>query len=416
MKNCFGKEVPCRISGFLAFNNSGTPAYIDFAVEDCSRELMLENRLLQAQKLETIGSLAGGIAHDFNNILATISGYSEMLHEDLPKDSDLSDKVTRILGAVKKAQSITNQILTFSRHVEQEKVLINVSEVLKETIGFVKSSIPSNIVLKSRIPKMSANVLADPTQLFRVFLNLMTNAIQAMEEDGGVLSVSIAMVEREFVQHELNKDIVADEYVLLTFKDTGEGMEPSLIGRIFEPFFTTREVGKGTGLGLSVIHGIITEMEGEILVSSKKKEGSVFLVYLPVSKNYSDITNKKPSRKKILFITGNKYESRILSLALESAGYELVYISDGRNFVKVMTNIKERPDMVIYMIDSKQIKPEDLIGIFRSQKILTPCILITDPNQDISAENLLNSGIINQQLTKPVSLKEIRNAIQELLR
>ncbi len=263
---------------------------------------------------------------------------------------------------------------------------------------------------------MNANVLADPTQLFRVFLNLMTNAIQAMEENGGTLSVSIEVVKKEFVQHELNKDIVADEYVLLTFKDTGEGMDPSLIGRIFEPFFTTREVGKGTGLGLSVIHGIITEMEGEIVVSSKKEKGSVFNVYLPVSKNYSSDSPKKASRKKILFITGNKYESRILSLALESAGYELIFISDGRNFVKVMINPMERPDMVIYMSDSKQITPEDLVGIFRSQKIITPCILITDPKQEISDEKLLNSGIINQQLTKPVSLKEIRNAIQELLR
>jgi signal transduction histidine kinase/PAS domain-containing protein len=416
LKNCYGKEVPCSISGFLAVNESGAPAFIDFAVEDCSRELMLENRLLQAQKLETIGALAGGIAHDFNNILATISGYSEMLQDDLPKKSDSSEKVSKIQGAVKKAKSITDQILTFSRHVEQEKVLINVSEVLKETIGFVKSSIPSNIVLKSRIPKMNANVLADPTQLFRVFLNLMTNAIQAMEENGGMLSVNIAAVKREFVQHELNKDIVADEYVLLTFKDTGEGMDPSLIGRIFEPFFTTREVGKGTGLGLSVIHGIITEMEGEIIVSSKKEKGSVFNVYLPVSKSYSFVTNKKGSRKKILFITGNKYESRILSLALESAGFELIFISDDRNFIKVMSNFRERPDMVIYMSDSKQIKPEDLVGIFRSQKISTPCVLITDPNQEASDEKLLNSGIINQQLTKPVSLKEISNAIQELLR
>jgi signal transduction histidine kinase/PAS domain-containing protein/CheY-like chemotaxis protein len=416
IKNCRGKEIPCRISGFLAINGSGSPSYIDFAVEDCSRELMLENKLLQAQKLETIGSLAGGIAHDFNNILATISGYSEMLHEDLPKNSDLSDKVTKILVAVKKAQSITNQILTFSRHVEQEKVLINVSEVLKETFGFVKSSMPSNILLKSSIPKMNANVLADPTQLFRVFLNLMTNAIQAMEQDGGTLSVNIEVVEKKFVKHELNKDIVADEYVLLTFKDTGEGMDQSVIGRIFEPFFTTREVGKGTGLGLSVIHGIISEMEGEILVSSKKSEGSEFLVYLPVSKTYSAAEEKMSVRKKILFITGNKYESRILSLALESAGYELIFISDQRNFVKVMTNIREKPDLVIYMSESKQINPEDLVGIFINQKIVTPCILITDTNQEISDEKLLNSGINYHQLTKPVSLKEIRNAIHDLLR
>ena len=416
IKNCRGKEIACRISGFLAINGSGSPSYIDFAVEDCSRELMLENKLIQAQKLETIGSLAGGIAHDFNNILATISGYSEMLHEDLPKNSDLSDKVSKILVAVKKAQSITNQILTFSRHVEQEKVLINVSEVLKETFGFVKSSIPSNILLKSSIPKMNANVLADPTQLFRVFLNLMTNAIQAMEQKGGTLSVNIEVVEKEFVKHELNKDIVADEYVLLTFKDTGEGMDQSVIGRIFEPFFTTREVGKGTGLGLSVIHGIISEMEGEILVSSKKSEGSEFLVYLPVSKTYSATPEEMSVMKKILFITGNKYESRILTLALESAGYELIFIADERNFVKVMTNIREKPDLVIYMSESKQINPEDLVGIFINQKIVTPCILITDTNQEISDEKLLNSGINYHQLTKPVSLKEIRNAIHDLLR
>lgn len=416
LKNCGGKEIPCRISGFLALNDAGTPAYIDFAVEDCSREMMLENRLLQAQKLETIGSLAGGIAHDFNNILATISGYSEMLHEDLSQNSELSEKVSRIQAAVKKAQSITTQILTFSRHVEQEKVLINVAEVLKETIGFIKSSIPAGIELKSKIPVIDSNVLADPTQLFRVFLNLMTNAIQSMEENGGTLSVSISVVDREFVQHELNKDIVADEYVLLSFRDTGVGMDPSMIGRIFEPFFTTREVGKGTGLGLSVIHGIITEMEGEIVVSSKVDKGSVFNVYLPVSKKYSKVFTRKDIRKKILFITGNKYESRVLSLALESAGYELSYISDDKSFIKIMTNDREAPDMVIYMSDSLQIKPDDLIGIFRSLKILTPCILITDPTDDNSDEKLVNSGIINHHLTKPVSLKEIRNAIQELLR
>jgi nitrogen-specific signal transduction histidine kinase len=388
------------------------PSFIDFAVEDSSRELMLENRLLQAQKLETIGALAGGIAHDFNNILATIWGYSEMLQNDLPKASALTEKVSKIQGAVFKARSITNQILTFSRQVEQEKILISVSEVLKETIGFVRSAIPPNIIVKSRIPKKDTIVFADPTQLFRVFLNLMTNAIQSMEEEGGTLSVNLAIVEGKLVQHELNKDIVADEYVLLTFKDSGKGMEPSLIRRIFEPFFTTREVGKGTGLGLSVVHGIVSEMEGEILISSKKQKGSVFYVYLPVSKYYPDLSGKKDKIKKMLFITGNKHESRILSLALENTGYELIYISDRLHLIKVMASINERPDLVIYMSDSKQIQPEDLISIFQKLRINTPCILITDPNQELTEEKLLNSGIIKHHLIKPVSLREIRNAIQ----
>lgn len=416
LKNCSGKEIPCRISGFMALNESGKPSFIDFAVEDASRELMLENRLLQAQKLETIGALAGGIAHDFNNILATISGYAEMLHEDLLGTPELAERVSKIQGAVFKARSITNQILTFSRQVEQEKVLVSVSDVLSETIGFVRSAVPSDIVIKSRITVKRANVFADPTQLFRVFLNLMTNAVQSMEDSGGTLSVNMEIVEGKLIRHELNKDIVADDYVLVVFKDTGKGMEPSLISRVFEPFFTTREVGKGTGLGLSVVHGIITELEGEILVSSKKEKGSVFYVYLPVSKEYPVSTSETDKRKKILFISGNKHESRILSLALQNSGYKLIYTADRKSFLKVMASEIERPDLIIYMSDSMHIKPVDLIEIFDQMKINTPCILITDSNHGLLEEKILNSGIVMQQLVKPVSLKEIRNAIQASLR
>lgn len=412
LKNLKSKEIPCRISGFLALDKKGKPTFIDFTVEDSTRELMLENRLLQSQKLETIGALAGGIAHDFNNILATILGYSDMLLDDLPKDSALSKNVSKIKGAVIKANSITNQILTFSRQVEQEKIQVSVSEVLKETIGFIKSALPHNISLKSRFSKKDTTVLADPTQLFRVFLNLMTNAIQSMEEKGGVLAVNMAVVDGKLIQHELNKDIVADEYVLLTFKDSGKGMDPSLISRIFEPFFTTREVGKGTGLGLSVIHGIVTEMEGEILISSLPEKGSVFYIYLPVSKVYPELNGNPEKKKKILFITGNKYESRILSLALKNTGYELIYVSDRRNLIKVLGCISDCPELIIYMSDSKQIQPEDLVSIFKNLKIKTPCILITDTNQELFEEKILNSGIVKQHLIKPVSLKEIRNAIQ----
>jgi hypothetical protein len=235
-----------------------------------------------------------------------------------------------------------------------------------------------------------------------------------MEQTGGTLSVNMEIVKGKLVKHELNKDIVADKYALLTFKDTGIGMEPSLLNRIFEPFFTTREVGKGTGLGLSVIHGIIKEMEGEILVSSKKEQGSVF--YLPVSKKYPDFLQNSDRRKKILFITGNKYESRILSLALENTDYELIYISDQNHLVKIMVSENDRPELIIYMSDSRQIQPGDIMAIYSRLKILTPLILISEGNRELLEEKLLNSGIIKQQLTKPVSLKEIRNAIQSLLK
>jgi signal transduction histidine kinase len=411
LKNWRGNDIPCRLSGFMALDHNGMPAYIDFAIEDSSMELMLENRLLQAQKLETIGALAGGIAHDFNSILLIISGYSEMLLEDLTNDSPLSDSVIKIQGAVAKAQSIINQMLTFSRQVEQEKISVNVAEVLKETIGFVKSSVPPNIVIRQKNQGRNANVLADPTQLFRIFLNLMTNAIQSMEEAGGILSVNMEIADGKLAQVQLHRDIVADEYVLLTFSDTGQGMDPSVLERIFEPFYTTREVGKGTGLGLSVIHGIISEMGGEILVASRKGEGSSFYVYLPVSKEYIAETGAVGERRRIFFIAGDKHESRILSIALERSGYDLTYIADRRNFIKVMNQPEDPPDMIIYMSGSKQVHPEDLMDTILNQKIDAPCILITESKINLIEEKLLNSGIINQHLIKPVSLKEIRNAI-----
>ncbi|MBK7710293.1 MAG: hypothetical protein IPJ37_04600 [Bacteroidales bacterium] len=306
-------------------------------------------------------------------------------------------------------------MLTFSRHIEQEKIQVNVAEVLKETIGFLKSSVPDDILIKTRMSDKDANVLADPTQLFRVFLNLMTNAIQSMEEKGGMLSVSMVVMEGKLVQHELNRDIVADEYIFLTFTDTGKGMEPSVLKRILEPFYTTREVGKGTGLGLSVIHGIINEMEGEILVSSGKEKGSTFYLYLPVSREYTIATEENEKRKKILFITGNKHESKILSIALEKSGFDMLYIADRKNLVRKLNMIQERPDLIIYMSESKQVQPEHMIEVFRQLKINIPCILITDDNRNMIEEKLLNSGIIKQHLIKPVSLKEIRNAIIESL-
>ena len=416
LKTCTGKEIVCRISGFTTLNETGTPSYIDFAFEDSSRELMLENRLLEAQKLETIGALAGGIAHDFNNILATISGYSELLIHDLSGLSISSEKVAKIQLAVNKARSLTNQILTFSRQVEQEKVLVNVYKVLRETIGFVKSAAPPTVTIRSNFRDKQKYVFADPTQLFRVFLNLMTNAIQALEDKKGTITVTLTIEAGKKVRGDLDKVIVADEYILVTFTDTGKGMDPSLVRRIFEPFFTTREVGKGSGLGLSVVHGIVLEMDGAILVSSEKGAGSVFYIYLPVSGEKAGKPGFSGKKRKVLFITGNKHESRVLSLALESAGFEMIQSSELKHFNKILADPRSRPEIIIYMSDAEQIRIDDLLYSFQKNSISPPCIIITDSNQQITGENLVNSGITVQQLVKPVSLKEIETAIQLSIR
>jgi signal transduction histidine kinase len=411
MYTCTGAEIACRISGFVVTDNEGDPAYIDFAFEDSTRELMLENRLLQAQKLETIGALAGGLAHDFNNILSTILGYSEMLFDELPKDKPSAEMVTKIISAVTKARSLTSQILTFSRQVEQQKIHVGINEVLREAIGFIDSVKPQNINIISNAFEPSATVYADPTQLFRVFLNLMTNGIQAMEKEGGTLLIDLTLVEGNTIRKELSRDIIADEYVMIRIEDTGVGMDPSVLQRIFEPYFTTKPVGKGTGLGLSVVHGIVAEVEGEILVTSRKGKGSVFSVYLPVSAAL-EASEKTDTGKNILFISGNLHESRILSLGLEKCGYELDFVKDRKRLSEKLADREYFPDMIIYMDDSADISSRNVADLYIKHNLGTPLILITDNDQYLSKEILLNSGVAKQVLLKPVSLREIDNAIQ----
>jgi signal transduction histidine kinase len=405
-----GQEIPCRLSGFMETNETGAPSFADFAIEDSTRELILENKLIQAQKLETIGALAGGIAHDFNNILATISGYSELLREELPKDSKEAEMAHKIQGSVVRAQSLIGQILTFSRHIEQEKIPVSVAEILEETIGFFAPSVPPGIVVHNEVKSNDIRVLADPTQLFRVFLNLMTNAVQAMEDYGGTLTVTLDRADGKTVQYELVRDIVADEYVILNFSDTGRGMDQAVLGRIFEPFYTTREAGKGTGLGLSVIHGIINELEGGILAASIPGQGSEFRVFLPVYQSPAYSNGSEIDRRKILFITGNLHESRILSMAM--SGHELIYISDRQGLVNILGEGGLRPDAVIYMSETTQVEPDDLLMLYRQLKLNIPFILISENVRGHFEEKLLNSGVVKQQLLKPVSLKELRYAIQ----
>lgn len=411
LKNCKGKDIVCRVSAFLTTNDSGEPLFIDFSFEDSSRELMLENRLLQAQKLETIGALAGGIAHDFNNILTTISGYSEMLQNDLQGESASHQKVFKILQAVNKARSLTDQILTFSRHIEQEKVIVNVSDVLKETIDFMKHALDPGVMIKTYFSKKAYKVLADPTQLFRVFLNIITNAIQALEGKGGTVSIHLSVVRGTTIRKKLNKIIVADEYVAVKISDTGKGMDPSVLGRIFEPFFTTKEVGKGTGLGLSVVHGIISELSGEILVTSVKNKGSVFRILLPVSGSTDEIIRQIPGKRRILLLGSNKHESKILSMALESAGYEIDVFTDVGQFEEFLHGKQQEQDILILMTGREDKDPEIYLNLLSCNVLNIPSILITDPDNDFLYEKLLNSGFIKQHLINPVSLKEINNAI-----
>ena len=235
---------------------------------------------------------AAGLAHDFNNILTTISGYSEMLLDDHPGDSPLAEIVSRIAASVNKAKSITDQLLRLNRQSVHEKTNIVVSEILKETLEFVRSSLPSNIAINCTFPVENIYIQADKDQLFRVFYNLFTNAIQVLADKGGTISVTLEVLGKKLIQHKLSEDVVSDEYLLITFNDTGKGIEPSYLGRIFEPFFTSSGAKNATGLGLFIVREIITGLKGEVFVSSEMHKGTCFYIYLPVADMPADSSLK----------------------------------------------------------------------------------------------------------------------------
>ena len=274
-----GKELFARISSHIS-NDNIDDTVIDGVLEDITREVILEKRLSNSQKLETLGTLTGGVAHDFNTILTTIAGYSDMAMQEVDKNSVIYDYMTKLKSAVDKAGSIIDQMLVFSKQLDQHIVPVQVDRVVNEAVEFMHSSVPDNIRLETELEVGRGIVSADPTQLFRVFINLMTNAIHAMKDDGGVLKVILGYSITDY-----------REYADIKFSDTGIGIDPSIIDRIFEPFFTTRDV-KGTGMGLAVSHGIITGIGGEINVESMPGRGSVFTVRIPLAEKHSQPEKK----------------------------------------------------------------------------------------------------------------------------
>jgi len=249
---------------------------------DITHLKQMEQKLIQSQKMESIGTLAGGIAHDFNNILFPIMGYTEMLMADIPEESPYQTRLKKIFASAMRAKDLVRQILTFSRQESNKLSRVKIQPVIKEGIKLIQSLIPANIEIKHNISKECGRVNADPTQIHQIILNLVTNAQHAMEDRGGELNINLKEVRLE-TNNLVNLEIEPGVYACLSISDTGTGMEPELTKKIFDPFFTTKEIGKGTGMGLSVIHGIVTGMDGDIQVFTEPGLGTKFEIYLPIA-------------------------------------------------------------------------------------------------------------------------------------
>lgn len=412
-----GKEIICRLSGFLTRGQSEDSFNFDFSIEDITRELDLEQRLNQSEKLETIGSLTGGIAHDFNNILGTVFGYSELILDETEHDSGVRGHIEKILSAVSRARSLISQMLAFSRQTGQERVQVSPGLVMAETIEFLLVARKNDLEVVFEKRGDDVTVLADPTQLFRVFLNILTNAANATEEVKGVVKVEISKLASHEVDLSCNAKRITPDFAIISIEDNGSGMEPSVVGRIFEPFFTTQSVSKGTGLGLSVVHGIIAELGGDIVVTSNPGEGSRFDIYLPeVSRiDTHDLKTDKPMN--ILLASDSGPEGSILKMALERIGH-LPVVAHSSKGIRQLINGKggKKPEIVIFIDDEKWQERGDVIAELRTRDIFSlPLIVIAEGDYLMAEENLLNLSEKCQHLLKPVSLKEVNVAIKSCL-
>jgi signal transduction histidine kinase len=249
-----------------------------------AERLRLEERLRQAEKMEVVGRFAGGIAHDFNNVLSGIIAYADMLFEEIPPDSPRKRYAQNVLTAATRGRALVEQILAYSRTQRGKRAPTDLCRTLGETLELVQGSLPANISLEARAPKLRLVVIADATQLHQVVMNLCSNAIQAMRA-GGPLRVELEAAELAGTRVLSHGTLRPGRYVRLSVEDVGCGMDEATLARIFEPFFTTKDVGRGTGLGLALVDAIVTDLEGAIDVKSAPNQGSKFAIYLPLAES-----------------------------------------------------------------------------------------------------------------------------------
>jgi signal transduction histidine kinase len=265
----------------LHLANQELKAKIAEHVEAEESNKKLEIELLQGQKLQAIGTLAGGIAHDFNNILYAIMGYVEMAREDVSKDSLIYENLGKVLEGTQRGQELIARILAFSRRHHYELKPIVIQSIIESILGLLKPTIPASVHIHftNELTKNFA-LLGDQTRLHHVFVNIINNAVDAMDGEGTV-TITLSQVTSIDEQLQPFSDIQEGNYCKIELKDTGHGMDQGMIARIFEPFFTTKEVGKGTGLGLATAHSTVKEHHGEIVVTSQLGQGSTFTIFLP---------------------------------------------------------------------------------------------------------------------------------------
>ncbi|WP_051305385.1 PAS domain-containing hybrid sensor histidine kinase/response regulator [Desulfogranum mediterraneum] len=378
----------------------------------------LETQLQQAQKMEAIGTLAGGIAHDFNNILSAIFGYTELALEDAQKTGRPHNNLQEILKAGNRAKELVQQILTFSRQADQEQRPVCIKDVVKEALKLLRASLPSTIVIEQSI-ESNALVRGDAIQIHQIIMNLCTNAAHAMEESGGVLSVSLSDGGRDSEFSARHPNLQPGAYITLTVRDTGHGMPAAVLEKIFDPFFTTKEKWHGTGMGLSLVHGIVNSYKGIILAGSEPEKGSSFKVILPAIREASGlkVESEQPiptGSERILFVDDEPAIVKLNRQLLEQLGYDVVVRTSSIEALELFKAQPDRFDLVITDMTMPQMTGEHLARELIRIRPDLPIILCTGFSANMDNDRALALGI-RAYILKPILKRHIAETIRAVM-
>ncbi len=385
--------------------------------QDITEQRQFQTRLQQAQKMEAIGTLAGGIAHDFNNVLAAIFGYGDLLRQDLKGHSEAREDVEEILKAARRAKDLVEQILTFSRQREHKRQVIRVDKVVTEALKFLRASVPASIQIVSKLSADAPPILADPTQIYQITLNLVTNSLHAMEGRNGRMTIALETFRPEAAFIQAHPEFRPIDYVLLSVADTGHGMDAQTLERIFEPFFTTKPAGLGTGLGLAVVLGIVQSHGGGLTVESTVGEGTTFRLYFPTEDAPTPANDPAPgdlplgNSQRILLIDDEAALTDSLQKLLTRLNYRVTASNTAPDGLTTFFGNPPQFDLVITNLGMPEINGLEVARQIHAIRPQLPILLITGFAPDVRPENLAAVGIC-ELLQKPVSLDVLAETLR----
>lgn len=403
----------------------GGPRWVVVAHEDITdrkeaeqQKVRFASQLRHTKKMEAIGTLAGGIAHDFNNILSAVLGFTELCLQDVKKGSRLEKNMREVYVAGNRAKDLIRQMLTFAGKDDEKIAPSQVSQIAQEVLKLVRPAFPSSVEIICRI-KSDAYVLANPIQLHQVLMNLCTNAIQAMHNETGSLSILIDEIDIDDRDAKMKNDLPPGRYVLIEVADTGSGIAEENIDRIFEPYFSTKKDGEGSGLGLAMVHSIVRRYKGGVWVESDLGKGTRFTICLPILK---ETPKKVPSRSKtlhggkerILFVDDEPAIVSMNKQALTKLGYRVTALSSSLDALDLIKRRPDNFDLVITDMTMPEMTGERLAAEIMKVNRRLPIVLCTGYSKTVIEDKMAEMGI-KAVLMKPIPFKHMASKIRSVL-